>query len=68
MVERTEPLASLLSRRNAVRDFAEACGISTAAVSQWRQVPVKHAETIAALTGLSVADLRPTQSDEQEAA
>jgi DNA-binding transcriptional regulator YdaS (Cro superfamily) len=68
MVERTEPLASLLSRRNAVRDFAEACGISTAAVSQWRQVPARHAPTIARLTGLSVSDLRPSGISEQEAA
>lgn len=66
MVERLEPLASMLQRRNAVRDIAAACGISTAAVAQWRQIPPRHRETVAGLFGLSVNDLRT--EDREDAA
>lgn len=58
MVDRTEPLASILQRRNAVRDIAAACGISTAAVAQWRRIPDRHHQTVAALFGLDPSDLR----------
>lgn len=39
--------------------IAERCQISTAAVSQWRRVPKKHLEAVAAISGKSAADLRP---------
>lgn len=68
MIERSEPLATLLLRRNAVRDFAAACGISTAAVAQWRRIPARHVATIAGLTGMSVSELRPETRITEKAA
>ena len=63
MVERDAPLETLLSRRNAVRDIAAACGVTTAAVSQWRRVPRKHIEAVAQVMDVQPDALRPDLSE-----
>jgi hypothetical protein len=40
-------LDELFQRRNAIRDVAAACGISTAAVATWETVPRNRVETVA---------------------
>ena len=40
--------------------LADHLGISPAALSQWRQVPVRHARAIEALTGIGRQTLCPT--------
>lgn len=52
-------LEDIFSRRGAVTAIAAKCGLTTAAVSQWRRVPTKHLDAVAAHTGLSTAVLRP---------
>lgn len=58
-MSREAPLALALQRRNAVKEIALACGISPAAVSQWRRVPERHLEVVAALVGMTPTELRP---------
>ena len=60
-------LDELFQRRNAVRDVAAACNISTAAVSMWRTVPRKHVKTVADVLGVSPDDL-PVTTGQKEAA
>ncbi len=45
--------------RGANKSIAEACGISTAAVSQWNRVPRRHVEAVARVTGIDPQQLRP---------
>lgn len=56
---RDRALEELMERRRMNVRIAERCQISTAAVSQWRRVPKKHLEAVAAISGKSAADLRP---------
>ena len=58
-MERNPGLEAALSRRRAITEIAEALGVSRAAVSQWRQVPLRHLEAVAKLTGISKRKLRP---------
>lgn len=58
-MERDPILEKLLSVRLAGTRIAEAAGISTAAVSQWRRVPVRHLDAVAKVTGIPASDLRP---------
>ncbi len=48
---RDEILAKILSTRGMVTRLAGACGISTAAVSQWDHVPEKWVEAVAEASG-----------------
>lgn len=57
-------LHEILMRRGAVTKLAEACGISKAAVSQWRHVPHWHVETVAAALGMDPAQIRPDLAEE----
>lgn len=68
MASRDEVLETLLTRRNAVRDIAAACGISTAAVSQWSRVPIRHLGAVADLVGMEQSELRPDLLDKEGAA
>ena len=52
-------LTEIMMRRGANRAISEACGLSTAAVSQWKRVPKKHVERVASLTGFAPTELRP---------
>ena len=47
---------------------AQMLGITGGAVSQWACVPSRHVATIASLTGLSKADLRPDIYEPKEGA
>lgn len=47
------------SQRLAVTRIAEATGISTAAVSQWKRVPERHVLAVSKITGIAPHDLRP---------
>lgn len=51
-------LEALLSQRGAVTRIAQALGISTAAVSQWRRVPEERVEEVARTMGVDPAGLR----------
>ncbi|KAB8122433.1 CI repressor [Komagataeibacter medellinensis] len=44
-------LEDALSRKGAVKKVAQACGITPSAVCQWRNVPKKHVEIVARITG-----------------
>ena len=44
-------------KRGTVVQVARALGISTAAVSQWRQVPAARRAAVAALLGLDISNL-----------
>jgi pyruvate kinase len=58
MAKRDPVLDELLSRRGAVTKIAFACGISTAAVSQWRHVPRGHVETVAKALDMPAASVQ----------
>lgn len=45
--------------RGATKRVADGLGISTAAVSQWERVPRDRVAQVAAILGVSPADLRP---------
>lgn len=52
-------LTEIMMRRNANKRISAACGLSTAAVSQWTRVPRKHVETVSKLSGKQPHELRP---------
>lgn len=52
-------LTQIMMRRNANKLISEACGLSTAAVSQWKRVPRKHVETVSSVSGVPPYELRP---------
>ncbi|KXV75894.1 helix-turn-helix domain-containing protein [Acetobacter cerevisiae] len=52
-------LTEIMMLRGLNKAISEACGLSTAAVSQWRRVPKKHVEKVSVVTGRSAAELRP---------
>ena len=47
-------LDELFQRRNAITRVADACGISTAAVSSWETVPKARAQAVAATLGVPI--------------
>lgn len=51
-------LSEILSRRGATKRIAEACGVTHAAVSQWRMVPPRHVNTVAEIAGVPPEVLR----------
>lgn len=61
---RDDILTKLLALRGANKRIAAACGISTAAVSQWTRIPAKHVSAVARVTGIPVKELRPDLSEE----
>ena len=58
-MERDPSLHELLMRRGRVKAIADALGIRTQAVSQWRRVPAEHAIVIADKLGIPLHELRP---------
>lgn len=52
-------LREIKMRRGAVKQIAEACSLTTQAVSQWRHVPRKHLAAVSLATGRAPAELRP---------
>jgi pyruvate kinase len=60
-------LDEVFSRRLMVKRIAEATGISTAAVSQWRRVPKRHLAVMSAITGLPAHTFRPDLSAADDA-
>lgn len=52
-------LDAALQTRYMVKRIAELCGISSAAVSQWRRVPERHVWAVSRVTGVPAAELRP---------
>ena len=59
VMSRDPALERLFSQRLAVKRTAKAVGISTAAVAQWRKVPIKHVAKVAEALGVSVNEVRP---------
>lgn len=57
-------LDEVLSRRGGGKAIAEACGVSQAAVSQWKKVPKKH---IKGFCGVVERLLKSTPSPEARA-
>jgi DNA-binding transcriptional regulator YdaS (Cro superfamily) len=64
---RDPALEELLSRRGAVKRIAEACDISTAAVSQWKRVPRRRVAAVAEALGIEPAQVRPDLAPEMAA-
>ena len=56
---RDQVLLSLIEKRGGTKRIADACGVTTQAVSQWRRVPRRHVETVAAIFGIPADRLRP---------
>ena len=56
---RDQCLDRLMQIRGATKRVADGLGISTAAVSQWERVPRDRVAQVAAILGVSPADLRP---------
>lgn len=56
---RDDVLNEIMVRRGANKAISEACGLSSAAVSQWKRVPKKHVEIVAKVTGVAASKLRP---------
>ena len=56
---RSPILTEYLSRRGATKRLAEACGVTHAAVSQWRAVPERHILTVAKVIGTTPEELVP---------
>lgn len=52
-------LNEIMMRRGANKRISEACGLSTAAVAQWKRVPKRHLQTVAAVCGKAPRELRP---------
>ncbi len=59
MINRDPELVRLFRIRGMVTALARACDISTAAVSQWRQVPAWHVDAVSRVTRIPPQDLRP---------
>lgn len=47
------------SRRGAKSDLAKELGLTRAAVTLWRHVPIKHLREVERITGIQRAKLRP---------
>lgn len=52
-------LEAALQTRLTVKRVAQLCGITTAAVSQWRRVPERHVWAVSKVTGIPASELRP---------
>jgi pyruvate kinase len=63
-------LDQAFSIRGVNAKVARACGISTAAVAQWRRVPKERLETVAKVLGIPANQLRPdiASTNSQQAA
>lgn len=55
---RDQALHDALQIRGMVTKIAEACSVSTAAVSQWRKVPKWHLDKVVEATGIPASKLR----------
>jgi len=55
---RDEMLVKILSVRGAVTRIAARCGLSTAAVSQWRHVPERWVDAVAEEAGVPARLIR----------
>lgn len=55
-------LAEALSRKGAVKRIAALCSVTPGAVCQWRRVPKRHVEVIAAYLGVDIDELRSDNS------
>ncbi|GBQ89186.1 hypothetical protein AA0535_1730 [Asaia krungthepensis NRIC 0535] len=54
-----EVLIEMMRYRGMNARIARACGLSTAAVSQWKRIPRKHLEKVSDLSGVPPETLRP---------
>lgn len=52
-------LMAVFERAGSLSNVAAHLGISRAAVSVWRKIPLRHVRAIAAFTGLPPEKLRP---------
>ncbi len=52
-------LIEIMAMRGANKRISDACGLSYAAVSQWKRVPKRHLYKVAAVCGKSAQELRP---------
>lgn len=53
----------IITKAGGVTAVARACGLTHPSVSVWRQVPPRHARTVAKLAGLHPNDIRPDLYD-----
>jgi len=49
----------LARERKGVTAIADACGVTTQAVSQWKRIPPRHVKAVSNLTGTPPHLLRP---------
>lgn len=59
IVFRTQALERALDRAGGVAKLAEALGITSQAISQWRQVPHERVLAVEKITGIPRYELRP---------
>lgn len=58
-----DSIFSILTRCGGSVRVADACGISSASVSVWTQVPPRHVRAVAKLAGLCPSEVRPDLYD-----
>ena len=54
-----EMLTEVIRKAGGVNALARGLGVSPQAVSQWRQIPVRHVLSIERITGVAREDQRP---------
>jgi len=59
LMEPQAQLKTVLERAGGPAELARKLSISTAAVSQWAQVPAKRVGAVSEITGLSPHEIRP---------
>lgn len=63
MKKRDPLMMKAFERRGAVKAAAKACGISTQAVSQWREIPEARLQDVARALGVAPSALRNAQKE-----
>ena len=64
MSKRDPILSEICSRRGLTKAIAGACGITSAAVSQWNRVPDDRISIVSSVTGVPADRLRGAANDE----
>lgn len=59
MKPRSPELTAIFERAGSLSSVANHLGITRAAVSVWKKIPLRHVRAIAALTGLPPEQIRP---------
>ena len=62
--ERSPALSQIFKKRGSASELAKSLGVTRAAISAWREVPVTRLKEVSQLTGIPREKLRPDIFDE----